>query len=899
VTARQMSIEEKVAAMRDVALAIQEAHSLGIVHRDLKPGNVLVERRDDGRWFPIVTDFGLARETSVEARLTGADARLGTPQYMSPEQARCDIHAIDRRSDVYGLGATLYELLTGRPPFVHPSLPQLLAQVIQDEPVSPRRLVPTVPVDLETVALKCLAKDPAQRYPSARALADDLGRYLAGEPIAGRRLPVWQRVRMRARRHRALVVLGACSLVTILAVAALGVRQWLISRAERARAAERTVLAQQLGLEAKDIELFLRIAYLLPLQDTRPARDIVRARMHKIAAAEHDLGPLGDALVHDALGRGHLALHEWQEAADELARVSEVGLSNASELHAARGQALGELYHRALEEARHSGDPAWLVRRRRELEQQYLMPALAELARSGGSQDHAAYLAALIALYRGEFAVAEQATRAEATRAPWLFEARKLAADAVYGAAMDAFDRGDYDAARARLVEAEALYAQASEIARSDAELYEAAARAALQRAEIAARQGGDPRESLEHALGVIDRALEADPDDASAYTTKAYVLLRWYRTASLRGTGDQRPLLDRIAQAAERAVQRDARDAGAWDALGNAHVYRGSYEHFHAGDAAPWCRRALDEIGRALAIRPDDPWANNDLGVVHRWLGSALDETGRDPSQEYTAALHSYRRATAIDPAYVYAWSNQVDIHASLAGYQASHGIDPHQAVEDARDAGEQCLAVDPHYDLVLDHMAQAELSLAGYLVDTGGDPAQALHAAQGFLDRADALHPHNFMTWFHRIEMAGVVARSRLRDRVDPSGALASGRTAVVQALQLKPDSADAYVQATELDLSEAEWAIRSGRDATPLFAKARSDAEQAIKLDGQFSEAHLAAAKVWLQIAMSRRSADAIRRGLGRANQALAINPRLVGARRVQDALEQLSSTTPATP
>ncbi|HEY0986150.1 MAG TPA: serine/threonine-protein kinase, partial [Kofleriaceae bacterium] len=149
--AARMSLDEKVAVMRDVAVAIQEAHRLGIVHRDLKPGNILVEHHDDGRWVPIVMDFGLARETTLEGGITESGALLGTPAYMSPEQASGDSHAVDRRSDVYSLGATLYELLTGRPPFDDGALVVVLARVLHDDPPSPRSLVPSVPIDLETV----------------------------------------------------------------------------------------------------------------------------------------------------------------------------------------------------------------------------------------------------------------------------------------------------------------------------------------------------------------------------------------------------------------------------------------------------------------------------------------------------------------------------------------------------------------------------------------------------------------------------------------------------------------------------------------------------------------------------------------------------------------------------
>jgi serine/threonine-protein kinase len=885
--AARMSLDDKIAVMQDVVAGIQEAHRHGIVHRDVKPANVMVERAEDGRWLAVVMDFGLARESTVEAGLTRSGALLGTPAYMSPEQARGDVHAIDRRSDIYGLGATLFELLTGRPPFVGSSLAQVLAQAIHDEPPAPRSLVTSLPADLETIALKCLAKDPAQRYASARALAEDLGRYLAGEPILGRRPSLWQRVQRRARRHRAAVPLAAAALAVVAVVAALGVRSWIISNRERARTAQRTILAQRLGLEAKEIELFLRSAVQLPLQDMRPARDLVRARIRAIAATEHDLGALGDGLVLDALGRGHLALHQWRDAADEMARAVAAGLSTP-DLHAARGRALGELYHRALDEARRSGDRDWLARRQLALEQQYLTPALAELAQSRGAGDSAAYLEALIALYRRELAAAEQAALAAAARAPWLFEARTLAADAAYAAAMALFDRGAYEAARPGLERAEALYAQASEIARSDASIYEAAAQAALQRAEIDARQGRSPREPLDRAQDLIDRALRADPDDAAAYTTRAYVLLRWYRTASLRGTADQRPLLERIAQAAARATELDPRDASAWDALGNAHAFRGIYERYHGGHGGPWWNRALDDLGRALALRPDDPWANNDLGAAHRWLGSGLDETGGDPLPEYQAALRGYERATAIDPRYVYAWANQVDLHASLAEHDVALGVDPRPAVDAAERAGEACLAIDPSLDTVLDALAQAQLSLAGYLVDHGGDPRDALQRARGDLDRAGRQNPAGMATWYHRAVAADTEARLALRDGGDPAAALAAGRAALAEALRIQPDSAFAYLEAARLDLSEATRAGKLGRDPAALLERARRDAEQAVALDGESADAKLVAAEVYLQLATRARSRADIDRGLGYVTQALAVNPRLARAQAVRDAL-----------
>jgi tRNA A-37 threonylcarbamoyl transferase component Bud32 len=189
----------------DLARAVQHAHEQGIIHRDLKPANVLLTETGVAK----IADFGLAKLLDVEQSHTQTGTVLGSPSYMAPEQAAGQVRAIGRATDVYALGAILYELLTGRPPFVGASFLETLDQVRNHDPAPPQVLQPRVPGDLATICLKCLEKNPAQRYLSAAALAQDLDLFLRGEAIAARTLTLWDQAARLLRHSQVDVNWGA------------------------------------------------------------------------------------------------------------------------------------------------------------------------------------------------------------------------------------------------------------------------------------------------------------------------------------------------------------------------------------------------------------------------------------------------------------------------------------------------------------------------------------------------------------------------------------------------------------------------------------------------------------------------------------------------------------------
>jgi serine/threonine protein kinase/thioredoxin-like negative regulator of GroEL len=236
----QPSSAEAARYTEQVALALAEAHRVGILHRDLKPHNIMVERKNDRA---LLADFGLAKISNVDQQLTATESVFGTPPYMSPEQTR-DSGKVTEAADIYGVGATLYHLLAGRPPFQAASLPETFLQIREKDPVSPRTLNPSVPRDLETICLKCLEKEPNRRYQSATQLAEELACFRRGDPIPTRPISRLEKAWRLCRRHPTVAALSAAVMLTLV-LGIVATTFGMLSAIEARRAESRRAEAQE------------------------------------------------------------------------------------------------------------------------------------------------------------------------------------------------------------------------------------------------------------------------------------------------------------------------------------------------------------------------------------------------------------------------------------------------------------------------------------------------------------------------------------------------------------------------------------------------------------------------------------------------------------------------------
>lgn len=302
--------------IRTVALALDHAHEVGIVHRDIKPHNIML----DPAGKPFVMDFGLAKSIKGKSSLTQTGMVMGTPSYMSPEQAEGDIRNINRRTDVYALGATLYELLTGRPPFDGKNPFEVMTKVVNEDPPPPGRRCKGLPHDLEVITLKAMEKDRSRRYGSAKELADDLGRFLAGEPIQARAVSVVGRLGKRVSRNKA-------NMVPIFVAAALvlvGLVTWGVISSQSAaefQAAKEQADARWAKQEYKEALPFYTKAGLLRPDDVEIAKRIKSCK-EEMANAEARVREEGEKRTK-AEEEKRLAAEKAKRDAEKATRESE------------------------------------------------------------------------------------------------------------------------------------------------------------------------------------------------------------------------------------------------------------------------------------------------------------------------------------------------------------------------------------------------------------------------------------------------------------------------------------------------------------------------------------------------------------------------------------------------
>jgi eukaryotic-like serine/threonine-protein kinase len=881
--AAKFPLANKIRLVQQVTDALQAAHQKGLIHRDIKPGNILVTTNAKGALRCIVVDFGLAQTLD---RRGDPDEIAGTPDYLSPEQLRGD--PVDHRTDIYSLGTVFYELLTGKLPLRGRNISETLRLIAEGEPAPPSSLSAAIPRDLDAIVLKCLAKEPSDRYTSAANLLRDLERFLAGEPIRIHSEAMSYRARKWLGRHRWVPRVAGVAALVLLALGSLSLQS-------QRQARRRAELARRFGEEVKEMEAAMRYATLLPAHSMAPHRAQLDQQIERLQAEMETLGPLARGPGQYALGRAYLAQHRYELAKEHLERAWQEGY-RGPEVAAALGGVIGQLYEQATYASPMPRSSVLADATRDELIRVFRDPAL-EYLKAGRGDSSGRYIDALVAFYEGRFTDAVAAAEEAYAAKPWLYEARMLVGRVHEARGQEATHGGDYAGAVPHFAAALEVYEELTDVARSDAEILVAECHCLVQRNEARRYVGDLDQAAVDGALGACDAALRLDPDYSEALSLESRIHWHWADLTSRRGT-DPTAELQRAIDLANAAIERNPRSSAAQQNLSAANRLLGSWQMLRGIDPVPALERAIAAAEAAIERQPDVAIGYNSLGNAHILLADQSIGRGADPEASIDKAIASYAKAIDLNSQYTPAMLNLGSAWTTRADWELSRGVDPTRSIEEALVPLQRAVEINPNYLQLHNNLGNAQNTLAVALAQRGEDPTARMDAAAASYRRALEIEPEYAIGLYNLAFVERQRAQYLLESGSDPTAAEAESDRAIREAIRINPSDPENFIESAELDLFRAHRDLLAGSSPEAAVETSKEAIQRARALNSDEPELYFLEALGHRYLAEWRltdggQAAVDLARGLQLADQAIALNPKYSESIALQGVLLKLQS------
>ena len=889
-----LSLRQKVQLIRQVAEGVHAAHKVGLIHRDLKPSNILIEQRESGP-VAYVMDFGLAHESQASS-MSISGVVVGTPAYMSPEQAKGEKDKLDASTDIYSIGATLYEIVTGRPPFQGASTTEILMKVVDQDPVVPRKIDPTLPPDLQTIILKCLEKNPEKRYKSARSLSDDLSRFLDGDPILAKRTTRVYRFNKKIKKYPIISALIAAAIVAVIIFAAIaGVVQW--------KAKEQARLFQEFGQEVTRIEAIMRYSYLLPLHDVQVEKNQVVQRLDGIRKRMNLLGNMASGPGYYSIGRGYLSLHRYQDAYDHLIQAWQKHNYREPEVANAMGLSLAMLYEEKLRDAERTYSKDEIPKIRTELRTKYRDPALRFIQLS--TSESPEYVSALIAFLEGDYQGALKKAEVATQKVAWLYEGHLLQGNVFVAMGNANQTIGKTKEANNYYESAKNTYLEAAKKGQSDPEIYEGlcALHAAIIRMQInhagtfseellqdgisycektqqadskninsyliatniysdksynQRAHGIDDSDSIDKAIKYAQSALTVDPENAAAHAALGQAI-GTRADAELDRGGNPIPFLDEADFNYKKALTKMPMDHHTLYNLGDSLMQRGRYESSTGKNATRSFENSLDYLERAVKGNANSAMYLNELCLAYFYKGEFENRFGLDPRNSLERAIEVSRKSTEINPSFVNNYIMTAATYLYLADAQIDRSQNAIPSLDNAINVYKKSLTLDPKNTYSYAGLGIAFFKKGLCLEREKKDPQTMVNYAREALRKSLEENDKIMETYSVLAEVELLAARDATNKHLSPEPFFNEAQHVLQIGLSKQSDSFQCLRSKALLHLLRSEYLASAGKTTTEEISLGLDAVSRSLKQNSQISDAYAYRGKLLLLLARTLSGAE----------------------------------------
>jgi len=829
----KLSIKEKAKIIKKVADGLHAAHLTGLIHRDVKPTNILVKQKIEEKLIPYITDFGIAKQLDAPA-LTKENIATGSPNYMSPEQASGDKYkALDIRTDIYSTGVTLYELLAGQTPHTGERSIEVMFKIINKEPKPVCQLNTLIPKDLGSIVIKCLEKDPEKRYESAKALSEDLNRFLKGDPVIARPTGIIYKTAKKIKKHP--VVSTAMTLSTILIIMLLSF--WISAKVQTV---QNIAVAQQWGQIINNSEHITRISHMMPIHDNRDDLKKVKDEINKIKKVMKKIGKLGYGTGYYAMGKCYSIIKEQKKAKFFFDKSLKTNYKNNDLLYQL-GILNGKIYLQKHDKLKRTLNSKTFKEQTKELKKEYLEKAIYMLNQVKNSKEFSSYYGqALISYINQDYETALLLCKKARTNRHWFYEALLLSGKIHITLAEHLEIKGDTIGGEREYNIAERQINKAITIAESDIDCYKALASLWIKRFTNSRKNTDKIDLYKNNAFDALNNAKIINPEDSDLNVK--FSAFYWHWAEYLMEIGKNfSEFTEKGINAAQLAIKYNPKNYEAYHHLGNCYLYEGIDKMIKGNNPEVSFIKAENNFNKSIAIAPSFILNYINSAIVYAYLGQFQYLHGQNPTETLNKGVKKFLAAEKIDPNNIFIYSNLGGVYYLSGNFLYDIGQNPKYLYEKAINSYKKALELSPADNSLYVNLCGTYVSIAEYDMKLSLNPNDNLEKAVQYAKKSIELFANNSFGLINLSSAYLISAKYKLRTNQPAEKELSLAKKYCDQAIIISPNSVDALETKGNVYIDYANYLISSKKNLKKIkkmLIEGENAIKKGLKIDSEYS-------------------------------------------------------------